>query len=72
MAMRMLLVAREFLLEAVIFKRLRVAVVRIRIGIGFNQVCGYRSGSRRAKITHKNCKKLRFHVLKCWMFSFEG
>ncbi len=49
---------------------------------GFNQVSGsgsgFRnritdsdsgSGSRRAKITHK---KKKFHVLKCWMFSFEG
>jgi hypothetical protein len=31
------------------------------------------SGSRRAKITHKNRIMLRkFHVLKCWMFSFDG
>ncbi len=29
------------------------------------------SGSRRAKMTHKNRKKYRI-VLKCWMFSFEG
>jgi hypothetical protein len=31
------------------------------------------SGSRGAKVTHKNRKKLRnFRVLKCSMFSFEG
>jgi hypothetical protein len=28
------------------------------------------SGYRRAKMTHKYRKKI--HVLKCWMFSFEG
>ncbi len=34
---------------------------------------GFRSGYRRAKITYKNKKKVKkFHVLKCWMFSFEG
>jgi hypothetical protein len=33
----------------------------------------YESGSRRAKMAHKNRKKVKnFHVLKCWMFSFEG
>jgi hypothetical protein len=31
-----------------------------------------RSGSRRAKITHKYRKSKKYHVLKCWMFSFEG
>jgi hypothetical protein len=31
------------------------------------------SGSRRAKMTHKSRKKVKkFHVLKCWMFSFES
>ncbi len=31
------------------------------------------SGSRMAKITHKSRKKIKkFHVLKCWMFSFES
>ncbi len=31
------------------------------------------SGSRRAKMTHKNRKKVKkFHVLKSWMFPFEG
>jgi hypothetical protein len=35
--------------------------------------CGSGSGSRRAKMTHKNRKKVQnFHVLRCWMFSFEG
>ncbi len=35
---------------------------------------GSRSGSRRAKTTHRNRKKEKekFHVLKCWMFSVEG
>jgi hypothetical protein len=33
--------------------------------------CG--SGFRRAKMTHKNIKKVQiFHVFKYWMFSFEG
>ncbi len=35
----------------------------------------YGSGSRRAKMTHKNKQILtikKFHVLKCWMFSFKG
>jgi hypothetical protein len=34
--------------------------------------CG--SGSRRAKIDHKKNRKnvKKFHVLKYWMFSFEG
>ncbi len=30
------------------------------------------SGSRRAKMTHKNRKKFRKFILKCLMFSFEG
>jgi hypothetical protein len=32
------------------------------------------SGSRRAKMTHKKEKKKvpKFHVLKFWMFPFEG
>jgi hypothetical protein len=29
------------------------------------------SGSGKTKMTHKN-KKMKFHVLKCRMFSFEG
>jgi hypothetical protein len=43
--------------------------------ISNNQGCGSGSGSgsRRAKITHKKRKKVnKFHVLNCWMFSFEG
>jgi hypothetical protein len=31
--------------------------------------CG--SGSSRAKMTQKNLKKNNFHLLKCWMFSFD-
>jgi hypothetical protein len=34
--------------------------------------CGSGSGSRRAKMTPKNRKGQNFHLLKCWMFSFEG
>jgi hypothetical protein len=34
------------------------------------RISGSGSGSRRAKITHKSRKK--FHVLKCWMASFES
>jgi hypothetical protein len=31
------------------------------------------SGSRRAKMTHKNIKKInKFLFLKCWMFSLLG
>jgi hypothetical protein len=30
------------------------------------------SVSRRAKMTHNNNKVKKFHVLKCWMLSFEG
>jgi hypothetical protein len=46
----------------------------IRIQSGqWIQIRDSESGSRRAKMTHKNRNKLRnFHVLKCWMFSFEG
>ena len=29
------------------------------------------SGSRRANMIHKNRKNKKFHVLKCWMFSFK-
>ncbi len=47
--------------------RIRIRV-RIRIGSGFNRV----SGSRRAKMTHKSKKKLKVHVLKCWVASFES
>jgi hypothetical protein len=33
----------------------------------------YGSGSRRAKMNHKNGKKFeKVNVLQCWMFSFEG
>jgi hypothetical protein len=32
----------------------------------------YISGSRKAKMTHKNRKSFKFPFLKCWMFSFEG
>jgi hypothetical protein len=45
----------------------------IRNQYGFNQAIESESGSRRAKMTHKNRKKIKkFHVLKCWMFSFKG
>jgi hypothetical protein len=45
----------------------------IRIGSGFNRVCGSGSGYRRAKMTHKSRKKfVKVHVLKCWMASFES
>jgi hypothetical protein len=30
------------------------------------------SGSGRAKMTHINRKVKKFHVLNCWMVSFEG
>jgi hypothetical protein len=30
------------------------------------------SGSRRAKMTHKSRKIKKFHVLKCWMYSFDS
>jgi hypothetical protein len=30
------------------------------------------SGSRRAKTTNKKKKVKKFHVLNCWMFSFQG
>jgi hypothetical protein len=33
---------------------------------------GSRSRSRRAKRPTKMEKVQKFHVLKCWMFSFEG
>jgi hypothetical protein len=43
-------------------------------GSGFYQISGsvFRSGYRRAKITHEMGKNSEFHVLKCWMFSIEG
>jgi hypothetical protein len=51
------------------------AGLRIQIPIisGFNWVSGSGSGfgSRRAKITHKRRNNLKYHVLKCWMISFE-
>jgi hypothetical protein len=41
--------------------------------------CGFHcfgsgTGSRRAKMTDKNRrrKNKKFHVFRCWMFSFEG
>ncbi len=34
--------------------------------------CGSGYGSRRAKMTHKSRKFLKFHVLQCWMASFES
>ncbi len=43
--------------------------IRIRIGFGFNRISG--SGSGRAKMT-KVEKNLKFHVLKCWMFSLRA
>ncbi len=51
--------------------------ISIRIGYGLNWVPGSGSqsgfGSRRAKMTPKNGKKLiTLHFLKCWMFCFEG
>jgi hypothetical protein len=40
---------------------------------GFNHISGSisGSGSRRAKMTTKVEKIMKFHVLKCWMFSVE-
>jgi hypothetical protein len=32
--------------------------------------CG--SGSSRAKMTHKNIKEKKFHILKCWMSFMEA
>jgi hypothetical protein len=46
--------------------------IQIRIGSGFNHVSGSGFGSRRATMTHKSRKIQKFHVLKCWLFSFEG
>jgi hypothetical protein len=49
-------------------------VFRIRIGLGFNQVGGSGSGSRRAKMTHK-LKKLRnvmFSSAGCSLLRAEG
>jgi hypothetical protein len=54
---------RLLCLEAVLW-------IRIRIGSGFNgvpeSVSG--SGSRRAKMTHKQKKVHKLNFLKCWMF----
>ncbi len=47
--------------------------IRIRIGNGVNQVCG--SGSRRAKMTHENGKKLTnfmFWSARCSLLRAEG
>ncbi len=38
----------------------------------FNQVSGSGSGSRRAKMIKKMGKIKKFHILKSWMFYFEG
>jgi hypothetical protein len=44
-----------------------------RYGSGSALISVAVSGSRRAKMTHKYRKKVKnFHVLKCWMFYFEG
>jgi hypothetical protein len=40
-------------------------------GFAFILVAGSGSGTRTAKITHKNIKEKYFHVLRCWMF-FRG
>jgi hypothetical protein len=39
---------------------------------GFNQVSESGSGYRRAKAHKKRKKVKKFHVLKWWVFSFEG
>jgi hypothetical protein len=45
------------------------AVLRIRIQSGQ----WIRIQIKRGKMTHKSRKKIKkFHVLKCWMFSFES
>jgi hypothetical protein len=53
----------------------------IRIGFGFDPgsirsvdpESESGSGSRRATMAHINRKKVKkFHILQCWMFSFEG
>ncbi len=37
------------------------------------RLAGSRRGYRRAKMTHKNRKRAKkFHVLMCWLLSFEG
>ncbi len=38
-------------------------------GVVFISVLDPDSGFRRAKMTHKDKKVKKFHVLKCWMFS---
>jgi hypothetical protein len=50
------------------------AAFRIRMVSGFNQVSesGSESGSSKTKMTKKIEKSSKCHVLKCWMFSFEG
>jgi hypothetical protein len=51
------------------------SVIRIWIGCGLNQISGSGSDSESGpdpggqKMTHEKIKK--FHVLKCWMFSFD-
>jgi hypothetical protein len=47
-------------------------VYRIRIRILSGHLIRIRVRIRRAKRTHKNKKNKKFHILKCWMFSFEG
>jgi hypothetical protein len=45
--------------------------IRIQTGSGVNGVSG--SGCRRAKMTHKNKKRvIKFNFSKDWMFSFES
>jgi hypothetical protein len=63
-----------FLQVATVFR------IRIRIGSGFNQVSGFGIRIRNPdpdpggqKLPTKIGKKFqKFHVLKCWMFSFKG
>jgi hypothetical protein len=43
----------------------------VRHTCGFHCV-GSGSGSRRAKMAHKNKKNKKIHVLKCLMFSYKG
>jgi hypothetical protein len=51
--------------------RIRIQIVDRDPDPHSNCVSG--SGSRRAKMTHKNRKKVQnFHVFMYWMFSFEG
>ncbi len=56
-----------------IINSVKVSRSKQGFGSGFKQVSGSGSGSRRAKMTHKKVEKIKkFHVLKCWMFSFES